>query len=154
MADRKNIKVSEEIHAKLLEEKLGRESWDQFLLRIVGEESLPQGAYEEATLSFKDILDEQAGLGVDLLVEVQTGSDGWTIDVKRVEDTGYNVSDREGRAKIAEALSKMGTENQVPLYLGQQNEKFSVRPQLTWREDDLGNPIVVDVELNDPDRKN
>lgn len=143
--NRKNLKVSEEVYRNLTEEKQDRETWDRLFIRLLNEETLPPGSYEEATLQFKEYLDSEGGTTVDLLVELTTGSDGWRIEKKHVTDTGYHLNDRDGRARIAEALADGA---RVPLYVGKHaDEEFKVNPVLTWRADDLGNPIVADVEL-------
>lgn len=144
------IKISSEIHSKLSEEKHDRETWDRFLLRLIEEEATPPGTYEPATISFGSILHEMSGdTDVGLWVEVTTGPDGWVFETKRVEHIGYNIKDPESRARIAEALVDG---ERVFMYLMNDKERFLVRPQLTWRQDDRGSPIVADVTFRDPQR--
>lgn len=149
MSSRKNIKVSEETHEALASEKHSHETWDGYLHRLANAETQYPGAYEEAKLSFKEFLNEGAGFGVDLLVEVTTSDEGWSIETKQVGETGYHVNDREGRATIVNHL-KNG--EKAELFLENGSEKFKVVPILTWRQDDIQNPVVAGVEFKEIER--
>lgn len=150
MPDRKNVKIAEGIHEQLTEKRHSHETWNQFFLRLIDEETRPQGAYEEGILRFGDALDETGGVNVELLVEITCGPKGWSIETKRVTETQLYVNDREGRAQIADALSEG---ERFPLYVGNANGEFSVCPVLTWREDEMGDPIVANVEFPNPHRE-
>lgn len=104
---------------------------------------------EDAVLVFP-FLPDDASYSVPLRVELEMGAGEVSVEVvtvrqgKSVEE--MNSFDRSARKRIAE---EMATGTPVVLELGGGAEQYQVTPVLTWSRDDLDEPIVAHVEIQD-----
>ena len=103
---------------------------------------------EDATLVFP-FLDDDAGNGIPLRVDLQSSGDGLDVDVVTVRrgknTTGMNQFTPETRKTVTEHFARGEA---AVLRLATGDETYHVFPVLSWSRDSTGQPTVTDVEID------